>query len=1478
MSYASCSGVLKVALGLGALLGIAVSASGCIEDADCGICDPDNLILESISGVNYTSDKIHLLSPPCEGDRCPSPFNKGSYFIEEIGPCEDTEDAIASGNAEEYCKISPLITAFGIEFVFNNLLDAQSVELVRKRPDNPQLFEVYDWKVDVLRVEGPITRWNGDYVRGAREEPDVMTRMVNLSCVDNLRAQGVNFGDEQYLDPNTNPCNDMVGNVPNKMFMDGEVSSYRGIWSSWGNSCSSPQEGPDTCCTFCEWLLTTKVERYGIDTAGVPRSPVMGAYDGDPARPYAPAIVCRTPEETADMITVVDTLERCREFIPAVDRSDEEQRWTYEWCMPGTAGPTCPTGMQTFAVPLPDKIRETHPDDRPRVDSKNRPFEKRDAATGGAFCRSTTDCSEVHGLSGTSCMGTRNGTENACLTDAYLEDGGCTPTGTGDAPGDIGGYCRPSWMAACADNADTVGSESAYCIDRRFATTGTGACKVTTSEVENIGLYGARTSANATLGAGFRIGCEEDGTSCEAIAGAGRELAWCDWNENGRLTGAECCTAAIAGPAFAGQDDGFACDPFYQSNLVDKPLYQRDDNLPEQTKNCKCPTDTSRSLEDMREELEDDGCFEAVGIGCFEGNSDDDADERMPREDRLGDYAVKFVTRVGGIVYDPAIKGLDWRPADTGGVPRADIEQCAMDNVDRLISPLNRHDGWRAQDPFTPENFEEFDRAMCSGQEYEVIFATPDSENSNAPYVVDKVGNTLEGKSVYRFETPQFHVVPGSGFPTDNLRIGACDDYAISFSNKYDVSPENLNKIQLYRLRCEGEGAERVCEMAAPDWRCDRDVNGDMIPDPPEGACCDPIAEGLYPPVAGGPGCFADGDSYDQAVLAGDACARPCLTVDVENQFIGEAGVEIDSTEFGQILRESEVYRMIIPAAGTLEEAASNPGVYDAVFWDVCGMPLVTANAIPYSYDFQIDEPKCKEDQDRDGIPFSCDNADTNFNPNQEDLDADSIGDVTDLCPVAGGDPNNTADSDSDGVGNICDTCRQTIDSYNEGADLAGVPAYLQVRNIPYQDDFDEDGIGDVCDNCVKTANCENFGTGPGQTPYRVADPIAYTDDDLCQRDTNSDLVGDVCFDVPPVGNATARIGFANDQDFDQDGVNNMLDKCPRQPILEADAIECGGPADCPENRSCDAGWCNHLDSDNDGVGNQCDTCPFSANPNQNLEGGMQEDDDDGDFVGSVCETAPACAERRDARPFGFFRAQANGNCCTTALVKAEVFWDNPDDNEMEHPENVEVNDLLLAGTCDSANMPGGATCTPLRAPHPEDSKYTLPVRTAEDCPLEQENGEWLCRQLRPAVAAGNGILNPPPGCEEALMTEDLTPIQNLLNPLTDDDFRTEADPFDALWQNMCFLPQTDQDYDGLGDPCDLCPFAYDPDNTQLIDVNGRLWPNNGAYCFGEYLPDVICEKRDEPPPGSEESGSGSGEESSGSGSGGSESGGGSGG
>ena len=109
-----------------------------------------------------------------------------------------------------------------------------------------------------------------------------------------------------------------------------------------------------------------------------------------------------------------------------------------------------------------------------------------------------------------------------------------------------------------------------------------------------------------------------------------------------------------------------------------------------------------------------------------------------------------------------------------------------------------------------------------------------------------------------------------------------------------------------------------------------------------------------------------------------------------------------------------------------------------------------------------------------------------------------------------------------------------------------------------------------------------------------------------------------------------------------------------------------------------------------------------------------------------------------------------------------------------------------------------------------------------------------------------------------------ITALENLLAPLSDRDFGDQPFPFDALWENQCFLSQVDQDYDGLGDPCDLCPFAFDPDNLQYIDINGRLWPTDGKYCNGDYLVDNICDRLETPGPGTtaEESGSGSGEES----------------
>lgn len=1407
----------RVAVTASALAGISMlsmGATGCIQDTDCGICDPDNLILESISGVNYSSDKVHILNPSCEGDNCPAPLSKGSYFLDEIIPCEETEEAQDSPNAAEYCRLSPLVTAFGIEFVFNNLLDPTSIELVRKRPDNPQLFEVYDWKTDVLEVRGPITRFNGDYVRGEGDAPDTITRLINLSCIDNVADNGGSFDFSSYEDPATNPCNSVnpTTGLPMRLrFEDVDqsgnrvsptIKAARGIWTANGNSCSSPEEGPDTCCTYCDYLLSTKIERYGVDGNGVRRNPNPGVTqggedgEGEGLVSYVPAIQCGGADEVG---TVIDKFAACRDFIVSVDRSDEEQSWRYEWCPPG-ATDCAPTNHK---LPIFDRVRETHPDFRP-AGTEN---------LTDASCTATSQCADVHDLPGTECVGTHADTGQACLADAY-DDGTCEAA-----------VCRPQWMVTCRFDEATTGGEVAYCQDRRFGTAGTAACHFATT---NTGIEDCSPEED---------GCVLRGRTSQSDRP--QALAFADWDENGRVDADEACQESL-GPGGAPVVDGvIQCDPYYQSNLFQIDLYQRDENLPAPSRGCICPNDAN--LDDYIADVRDTDlsvCIDAVSNGCYDSNG-----ERI--DERVGEYAVKFVSRFGGIVYDPAIKGFDWRPADLGGVPRADIENCAENNTDRLVAPLNRHDGWRAADTFTPENFENFDRAMCSGQEYTVVFNEPGNDD-NPAFVIDKADNTLAGKSVYTFETAQFHVQPDSGFPTDNLRIGACDEFSLNFSNKYDSSPENLAKLQLFRVSCTGTGEDEVCDLTSPDPACDG-------ANPPPGACCETA------PVAGGSACYETQPELQAALDAGNACAVPCMTIDIEDQFIGKVKVQVDPIEFGQFLEVSQTYRLLAPTAGTVDEAFANDDIYKAVFWDACGMPLVAQDAEPYAYDFTIDTPKCAEDKDKDGVPLSCDNdRDRLFNPEQADIDNDGFG-LDDLCPVVPGPNDDTADSDTDGVGNACDSCRQTLNQYNANATAASVPDYMMVRNIPDQTDTDQDGIGDVCDNCITVANCEDFGP---ERPHEVDEAIAFDNNDLCQLDANSSMIGDAC-EGAMGENAAGVVGFGDQDDFDQDGLINALDGCPRQP-LPGPPVSCTpetAEADCGADVPCaPSGVCNHLDSDGDGVGNACDTCAFQPNPSQAMEGGAQDDDPDGDFVGEVCEVGAdkGCGDRTNARPFGFFGVSALGNCCTTQLIEADEAAATA---SAERGGTMQAGDLLIAATCPlaTADAPSDLSlCTPLTA-NPFDSSGQLfrdgdgnpilnvPVRVAANCTEDMED-QNLCRALPTDVETTPGILTPPPGCDMALEAAGVSALDNLLNPLDDGNFSDQSNPIDALWQNICFLPQRDQDYDGIGDRCefDRCQFTFDPTGAPYVDANGRLWADAGAACNGELAADNVCELEDQ--------------------------------
>ena len=126
------------ALPVAAALALLAPASACVSDPDCGICDPDKLVLESITGINYANRRVHLLT---EG------VDEGKYFIEEVGACVETEAANslvgatpATRGAEEWCKLSPLVSWQGLEFVFNNLLEPTTIELVLDPRDLEEKF------------------------------------------------------------------------------------------------------------------------------------------------------------------------------------------------------------------------------------------------------------------------------------------------------------------------------------------------------------------------------------------------------------------------------------------------------------------------------------------------------------------------------------------------------------------------------------------------------------------------------------------------------------------------------------------------------------------------------------------------------------------------------------------------------------------------------------------------------------------------------------------------------------------------------------------------------------------------------------------------------------------------------------------------------------------------------------------------------------------------------------------------------------------------------------------------------------------------------------------------------------------------------------------------------------------------------------------------------------------------------------------
>jgi len=335
----------------------------------------------------------------------------------------------------------------------------------------------------------------------------------------------------------------------------------------------------------------------------------------------------------------------------------------------------------------------------------------------------------------------------------------------------------------------------------------------------------------------------------------------------------------------------------------------------------------------------------------------------------------------------------------------------------------------------------------------------------------------------------------------------------------------------------------------------------------------------------------------------------------------------------------------------------------------------------------------CDLDADGDGVPqdgngdgvealtpctggavSGCDdNCPLDYNPAQEDVEGDFVGDACDTCALFPDSLQPDADSDADFPSdpNACrtdpanlggDACDASDDGDciaendpNVPQTCAGGATVGCDDNCPGdsnddQADGDGDGVGDLCDNCAEVRNgdcaadplrCDVDGSGAADpNEILLGNQVNFDLDgegDVCDEDDDADGVNEdgdgsgIAGDAPCTGGDIRRcdddcplLANPGQKDIDADGAGDLCDPdadgdgVPEDADMDPNTIlPCAGGANagCDDNCPADADP-GQTDSDGDAVGDACDSCPAVYNPTQA--------DEDGDGLGDACDNCPA--------------------------------------------------------------------------------------------------------------------------------------------------------------------------------------------------------------------------------------------------------------